>query len=132
MHSNLPTLRAVAATALVLASAGCLADSSTLESSQAREVQRSQVLGGAGGDEYSFAPRSIQARAGDAIEVKFSNEGREPHTFTLLALRADTGSVAPGETVTITFEAAKKGTFEIVCTIPGHAEAGMTGTLRVS
>jgi uncharacterized cupredoxin-like copper-binding protein len=37
----------------------------------------------------------------------------------------------PGEAGHIEFIPEGTGTFEIVCTIPGHADAGMVGTLIV-
>ena len=37
----------------------------------------------------------------------------------------------PGQTRTIRFTIDQPGTYRIVCTVPGHADAGMAGTLVV-
>ncbi len=38
----------------------------------------------------------------------------------------------PGGTSSITFRADKAGTYKIICTIDGHADAGMVGELIVT
>jgi nitrite reductase (NO-forming) len=37
----------------------------------------------------------------------------------------------PGQTSSIRFVIDRPGTYRFLCTVPGHAEAGMTGTLIV-
>lgn len=133
MHRIPPTLRAVAVVALSLAFAGCLeAGSDPVDAASAPQPLRALVVGGADGNEFSFAPATLAAKAGQTVEVRFVNDGREPHTFTIFALRADTGSVSPGDEATLTFRPTRAGTFEIVCTLPGHVEQGMTGALKVA
>jgi uncharacterized cupredoxin-like copper-binding protein len=44
----------------------------------------------------------------------------------VLALHTDVG-----ETQSVTFRALEAGEYEFYCTIPGHRESGMTGTLTV-
>ncbi len=39
--------------------------------------------------------------------------------------------VGPGESDTVTFIAPAAGTYDYICTFPGHALAGMRGTLNV-
>jgi azurin len=39
--------------------------------------------------------------------------------------------LGPGESDTITFTAPAAGTYDYICTFPGHALAGMHGTLTV-
>jgi azurin len=39
--------------------------------------------------------------------------------------------LGPGESDTVTFTASAAGTYDYVCTFPGHALAGMRGTLTV-
>lgn len=40
--------------------------------------------------------------------------------------------LAPGQTGTFTFTASKKGTYKIICLVPGHGDAGMWDTLKVT
>jgi azurin len=39
--------------------------------------------------------------------------------------------LGPGESDTVTFTAPAAGTYDYICTFPGHALAGMHGTLTV-
>lgn len=46
---------------------------------------------------------------------------------------ASTETLGPGETETITFTAPQKpGSYQYICTFPGHLAAGMTGTLKIA
>jgi azurin len=44
---------------------------------------------------------------------------------------AATKLVGPGESDTVTFTAPAAGTYDYICTFPGHALAGMRGVLNV-
>jgi len=44
---------------------------------------------------------------------------------------AATKLLGPGESDTVTFTAPAAGTYDFICTFPGHALAGMRGTLNV-
>ena len=59
-----------------------------------------------------------------------TNTGAAPHDFTVpdLDIRI---VVAPGETVTAGIPAQPAGTYDTLCTVPGHASLGMIGTLVV-
>ena len=64
------------------------------------------------------------------LTVTFENTGAQQHDFkingTSLFLKADGGKSATG-TVTLA-----KGTYDFECTIPGHKQAGMKGTVVVA
>lgn len=99
-----------------------------------------------GSDSFQFTPASASVSAGDEVEVTLNNTGALEHSWTLVPEGADlatvadaeaidgatTGTVAAGETGTVTFTAPDAGTYQFVCTIPGHAVAGMVGTLTVN
>lgn len=79
-----------------------------------------------------FEPSQVEAEAG-TISVSMTSEGG-PHTFTV---ELDEGA----ETVVQVFSAGQPatgeieleaGTYTFYCSIPGHREAGMVGTLTVS
>jgi len=40
--------------------------------------------------------------------------------------------IQPGKSTTLTIVFAKAGTYEYLCTVPGHAAAGMKGLLKVT
>src|SRR2546427_2533 len=77
---------------------------------------------------FSFTPSTINAPAG-TITVMLTNSGVVPHTFTIAGL-VDV-RLAPGGMQTVSFQAAP-GSYRIYCAEPGHAAAGMTGTLIVT
>ncbi|MDP9469699.1 MAG: plastocyanin/azurin family copper-binding protein, partial [Chloroflexota bacterium] len=63
--------------------------------------------------------------------VQLVNTGAAGHNFEVTDLGINVDMPA-GETVTATIPAdAAPGTYEFICNIPGHAEAGMVGTLIV-
>ena len=53
----------------------------------------------------------------------------ENFTADALGIKVD---IQPGSTATVQIPAdAQPGTYDFICSIPGHAEAGMVGTLTV-
>lgn len=83
------------------------------------------------GDEFSFRPKVARARPDETVNLRFENRGDLFHTLTIadldFELRAD-----GGETVTGSLRAPASGRFTIVCTVPGHDEAGMHARLVVT
>lgn len=80
--------------------------------------------------EYSFSPDHLTLKAGQTAELALTNTGKILHTFTVPDLNVDE-SLAAGQSKTITVRAAKSGTFELFCSIPGHKERGMRGQVNV-
>ena len=81
--------------------------------------------------EFGFAPSEINVAAGESVNFVLVNEGRATHDFSIPGLGV--GIVAgPGEQSAAGVSLDGAGTYQILCTIPGHAAAGMTGTLQVS
>jgi nitrite reductase (NO-forming) len=80
--------------------------------------------------EFKFSPSTVQVPLGQPVTFTLDNKGAVEHDITLQAagftLLAKAGQVATG---VFTFD--KAGTFELVCSIPGHKDAGMKGTLTV-
>lgn len=80
--------------------------------------------------EFVFDPSRIEIRAGRPVNIRLSNRGALFHDFTIEDLDFHL-SAAPGEHTTGGLEPAEKGSYRFVCTVPGHAEVGMVGTLVV-
>ena len=53
------------------------------------------------------------------------NKGKLAHDFKIAGKK--TAIVAPGKSATLRVKIAKKGRFGYLCTVPGHAAAGMKG-----
>ncbi len=84
-----------------------------------------------GSTEFKYAPAKVRVAAGRAVTLVLDNSGAETeHGLFVPALgfrlQAKAGEIARKNTV---FE--KPGEYEFVCDLPGHRDAGMTGTLIV-
>lgn len=80
--------------------------------------------------ELKFDPKEIRATVGQPVELTLENKGVLEHDFTLsepqFQLKALGGQTAKG-----TFTPTKEGTFDFICSVPGHKEGGMVGKLIV-
>jgi uncharacterized cupredoxin-like copper-binding protein len=81
------------------------------------------------GDMY-FDPSQLQLTPGETVNVTLDNRGAAFHDLTVpelgSMLAADGGAQARGA-----LTAAEPGIYDFLCSVPGHAAAGMTGTLTV-
>jgi uncharacterized cupredoxin-like copper-binding protein len=102
-------------------------------------------------NEFAFSPREVRVRVGQRVTLTLINNGRIVHDLYIDRLRVHVPSrtgtpaeiaalvgrfsprhvVAPGQRSTVTFTPTRRGTFNLVCLVPGHREAGMTGVLIV-
>lgn len=83
--------------------------------------------------EFALAPDMLHAPAGQSLVIEVTNDGSAPHTFAV-----DTGSgveetreLQAGDTQTLEVPALEPGDYRIYCTVSGHADLGMVGTLMV-
>lgn len=83
------------------------------------------------GSEFAFTPSTLTVKKGEAVEITFKNNGKYPHNLTIADLNVKTKTIQPGQEDTLTFTPTKVGSFSFMCTVPGHADKGMTGTLTV-
>jgi uncharacterized cupredoxin-like copper-binding protein len=60
---------------------------------------------------------------------KVTNKGTVSHNFKIAGKK--TALIKAGKTATLKVTFAKAGKFPFLCTVPGHAIAGMKGTLTV-
>lgn len=102
--------------------------------------------------EFGFEPNSITVPAGSPVELTLVNEGAIEHDFVIEVIPvSDVSSTGSGEghmsgshseydlhtsttagtTSTLTFTPTEPGTYQIICSVPGHKDAGMTGELIV-
>jgi uncharacterized cupredoxin-like copper-binding protein len=80
--------------------------------------------------EYAFAPNTANAKAGAPLEVTLVNKGIVEHDFVIDELNVRVLAVV-GREGQGTIAAPPAGTYTFYCSIPGHREQGMTGTLTV-
>lgn len=88
------------------------------------------------GDLY-FKPNTLTAKPGQTLQITLDNRGSLEHNFILYDADGQTvlfekDAIQPGQKVNISLKAPEKaGTYQYVCTVPGHKEGGMVGTLTV-
>lgn len=83
------------------------------------------------GSEFAFTPSTITVKKGQPVQLTFKNAGQYPHNWSVTALGIKTPTIQSGQSTTITFTPAQSGSFTYICTVPGHADRGMKGTLIV-
>jgi len=79
--------------------------------------------------DLGFRPANLEVPAAGRYEVKLVNTGTVPHDVTFPTGEAATAQ--PGETASIEVDIPPEGT-TFLCSIPGHAAAGMTGVVKVA
>ncbi|HET9084376.1 MAG TPA: heavy metal translocating P-type ATPase [Candidatus Limnocylindrales bacterium] len=78
-----------------------------------------------------FTPAEVRVETGRTVVLSFTNEDAVFHDWEVQGLANVDAGARPGQTQRIRFRIDDAGSYPIVCTVPGHAEAGMAGTLVV-
>jgi len=125
--------------ALCLAASG-VSGTSALARSGAVAVTNVAVTAGKP-SEFRFTLSTSTVKRG-IILFEVTNRGSTPHNFKVCTARnkplADscpgTGTrlITPGQSNTLRIAILLKGTYEYLCTVPGHAAAGMKGMFKVT
>ena len=105
--------------------------------------------------EFKFTPARIELKAGQPIKITFRNKGTVEHDFSVAKIQVRSSSASRsssaghdmsnmttkpdlhvsaevGGTGTLEFTPAQSGTYEFFCTVAGHKEAGMMGSLVIN
>ena len=90
-------------------------------------AQRVEVLA----RDVAFAPADIRIEAGRWTVVELVNADPVFHDWEVEGLANVDAGARPGQTTTLRFVIDRAGTYTFLCTVPGHEEAGMVGTLVV-
>jgi uncharacterized cupredoxin-like copper-binding protein len=80
--------------------------------------------------DLAFQPSSITIPADTETEFEFANTGASLHDFAVDELGGVIIALEPGQEGSATIT-APAGTYTFYCSVPGHREAGMEGTLTV-
>jgi len=92
--------------------------------------------------EFKFKLSKVALKKG-VVAFKVTNGGNLPHDFKVCSsnkgtITANTCTgrstplVSPGQSNTLRVTFLRAGTYEYLCTVPGHAAAGMKGLIKVS
>jgi uncharacterized cupredoxin-like copper-binding protein len=79
--------------------------------------------------EFKFALSKKSAKHGTIVFV-VTNKGHIAHDFKIGGKK--TPMLNPGKKATLKVTLKKKGSFKYLCTVPGHAAAGMKGTFKAT
>ncbi len=82
--------------------------------------------------DYQFTPNIIRVNAGDTVRLTLQNHGSQLHDLVGEGIPNAHVVARPGQQArSDLFSVARPGVYQLQCTVPGHAQAGMTGTLIV-
>ena len=122
MHELLlPALVAVAIAALALVPLA----SAHADKSAAATATTVQVKGG----EFFFRLSTKTVAKPGRVTFVFKNVGHVLHDFSIAGKK--TPLIQPGKTARLVVTLKKKAKFTYLCTVPGHAQAGMKGVFTV-
>jgi nitrite reductase (NO-forming) len=79
--------------------------------------------------EFKFALSRRSVPKGATVIFKVVNKGKIAHNFKIAGKKTKT--LAPGKSTLLKVKFAKKGVYPYLCTITGHAAAGMKGAFAV-
>lgn len=93
----------------------------------------SMAFQGVGGEIDGLMNPLLTANVGDTVRITVVNGDPVLHDLTITEFNVSTGQMTEDEqTVTIEFVATTPGDFIYFCSVPGHREIGMFGTLRIT
>jgi len=80
--------------------------------------------------EWAIEPQELTVQAG-SVTFEVQNAGSIEHNFVIKGVEQGLELLLPADTQTLTVTLTP-GTYSMVCSLPGHTEAGMTSALTVS
>jgi plastocyanin len=78
---------------------------------------------------FEFSPDRLQAGAGEEIALRLHSEDSS-HNLAIDGL-GTVADVSGGETTTARLRIDEPGKYTYFCTVPGHRDGGMEGTITV-
>jgi len=80
--------------------------------------------------DIAFEPKELTIKANTDVTVTIENHGQLQHDFYIDDLGIQSDLLDAGGSTTVTIN-AEPGTYEYYCSVTGHKQAGMVGTLTV-
>jgi uncharacterized cupredoxin-like copper-binding protein len=134
---NLPdVIHAVRSPRVILAAIAALVIGVILVSASLRPAVANPRGGSIVLEDLRFTPNRLDARVGIPMTVTLQNDGTQVHDFRFPSLHMPglegiESILQPGETRTLTLTFDQPGEHVFICSLPGHAAAGMTGAVFV-
>lgn len=80
--------------------------------------------------EFAITPADVVVPLGGSLAV--TNNGTVEHNITVVDSAVKTANLPAGGTANLDVSSLEPGKYEIYCSIPGHKDSGMTGTLTIT
>jgi manganese oxidase len=80
--------------------------------------------------EFGISPAQLNIPV-EGAKITIVNNGNMAHNFGIPELGLVSEDIAPSQSSTHEVRPKKPGTFDMLCTIPGHADSGMKGSVTV-
>ena len=80
--------------------------------------------------DIAFEPTELTIPAGVDVTIELKNDGVLPHNFAVPSEGIQSEDFPSGASGSVTIN-LPAGSYEFICSVPGHADAGMRGTLTV-
>ena len=80
--------------------------------------------------DINWEPKELTIPADTDVPITIVNTGFLPHDFTVDELSVESDLLDGGESTEVVVN-APAGSYTFYCSVPGHKEAGMVGTLTV-
>jgi plastocyanin len=80
--------------------------------------------------DFAFQPDRLQVSVSEEFNLTLVSRGALLHDLSIPDLDVQV-VVRPGDSVTVGVAAPPPGEYRMLCTVPGHAEAGMVGLLVI-
>lgn len=83
--------------------------------------------------EYKLSPSTVSVAKAGKVTFDVKNMGTITHALEIEGngVETKTGSIAPGQSASLTVTLPKNGKYELYCPIDGHRAKGMAGTVQV-
>lgn len=81
--------------------------------------------------EFRFRLSKRAFRRGSIVAFKLINRGEDVHDFKVKGFKRKTPVIQPGSQYTLRLTFKKAGRYTYLCTVPRHAQLGMSGTLVI-
>ena len=81
--------------------------------------------------DFAIEPAALEVPAGAPVTITVVNHGAAPHTFGVVVdgETLETPTIQAEGTASLDLSPLDAGEYETLCTVPGHADLGMVGTL---
>jgi uncharacterized cupredoxin-like copper-binding protein len=134
-HSRLLAITAVAGLIALVAAIPAFAGSSSTKTTSIKvSITKAKEFA------FTLSPKTA---AHGTITITITNGGSLPHDFELCSKPSSSASatkcagkttalISPGASAKLTVTVSKAGSYQYLCTVPGHAAAGMRGLLKVT